>query len=58
MCWFDSHGAGGYSGWQTEQDHYSSEVKREYDGPNKRDREIEETMDSLKSLGFKGSRFK
>ncbi len=46
-------GLGGYLAGKTEQDHYSSEVKREYDEvQNKRDREIEETMDFFKSLGL------
>src|ERR1700750_821733 len=39
-------GLGGYLAGKTEQDHYNSELKREYyEVDNLRDREIEETKD-------------
>ncbi|MFN8243844.1 MAG: VIT1/CCC1 transporter family protein [Ferruginibacter sp.] len=46
-------GLGGYLAGKTEQDHYESEVKREYDEvENLRDREIAETKEFFASLGL------
>src|SRR6185369_3461034 len=46
-------GLGGYLAGKTEQDHYSSEVKREYyEVDNLRDREIAETKDFFASIGL------
>jgi VIT1/CCC1 family predicted Fe2+/Mn2+ transporter len=46
-------GLGGYLAGKTEQDHYKSELKREYDEvENLRHREIEETKDFFKSIGL------
>jgi VIT1/CCC1 family predicted Fe2+/Mn2+ transporter len=46
-------GLGGYLAGKTEQDHYSSEVKREYDEvENLRHREIEETKEFFASIGL------
>ncbi|MBI3719662.1 MAG: VIT1/CCC1 transporter family protein [Sphingobacteriales bacterium] len=46
-------GLGGYLAGKTEQDHYNSEVKREYDEiENLRHREIEETKDFFASIGL------
>jgi VIT1/CCC1 family predicted Fe2+/Mn2+ transporter len=46
-------GLGGYLAGKTEQDHYNSELKREYDEvENLRHREIEETKDFFKSIGL------
>ena len=46
-------GLGGYLAGKTEQDHYSSEVKREYyEVENLRQREIEETKEFFKNIGL------
>ena len=46
-------GLGGYLAGKTEQDHYSSEVKREYDEvENLRHREIEETKEFFANIGL------
>jgi predicted membrane protein (TIGR00267 family) len=46
-------GLGGYLAGKTEQDHYSSEVKREYDEvENLRSREIEETKEFFANIGL------
>jgi len=46
-------GLGGYLAGKTEQDHYSSEVKREYyEVENLRHREIEETKEFFKNIGL------
>ncbi len=46
-------GLGGYLAGKTEQDHYASEVKREYDEiENLRHREIEETKEFFASIGL------
>ncbi|MDN3656475.1 VIT1/CCC1 transporter family protein [Ferruginibacter paludis] len=46
-------GLGGYLAGKTEQDHYSSEVKREYDEvENKRHLEIEETKEFFANIGL------
>lgn len=46
-------GLGGYLAGKTEQDHYASEVKREYDEvENKRPLEIEETKEFFASIGL------
>jgi VIT1/CCC1 family predicted Fe2+/Mn2+ transporter len=46
-------GLGGYLAGKTEQDHYSSEVKREYDEvENLRHKEIEETKDFFANIGL------
>ncbi len=46
-------GLGGYLAGKTEQDHYSSEVKREYyEVDNLRDREIAETKGFFASIGL------
>ena len=46
-------GLGGYLAGKTEQDHYNSEVKREYyEVDNLRHKEIEETKDFFKSIGL------
>lgn len=46
-------GLGGYLAGKTEQDHYSSELKREYyEVDNLRHREIEETKDFFKNIGL------
>jgi VIT1/CCC1 family predicted Fe2+/Mn2+ transporter len=46
-------GLGGYLAGKTEQDHYASEQKREYDEvENLRDREIEETKEFFASIGL------
>lgn len=46
-------GLGGYLAGKTEQDHYSSELKREfYEVENLREKEIEETKDFFKSIGL------
>ena len=46
-------GLGGYLAGKTEQDHYASEVKREYDEvENLRHKEIEETKEFFASLGL------
>jgi VIT1/CCC1 family predicted Fe2+/Mn2+ transporter len=46
-------GLGGYLAGKTEQDHYNSEVKREYfEIENLRHKEIEETKDFFKSIGL------
>lgn len=46
-------GLGGYLAGKTEQDHYNSELKREYyEVDNLRHREIEETKDFFKSIGL------
>lgn len=46
-------GLGGYLAGKTEQDHYNSELKREYDEvENLRHREIEETKDFFKNIGL------
>ena len=46
-------GLGGYLSGKTEQDHYSSEIKREYDEvENFRDIEIAETKDFFASIGL------
>ncbi len=46
-------GLGGYLAGKTEQDHYESEVKREYDEvENLRHKEIEETKDFFASIGL------
>ena len=46
-------GLGGYLAGKTEQDHYSSEVKREYyEVENLRDREIEETKEFFENIGL------
>lgn len=46
-------GLGGYLAGKTEQDHYSSEVKREYDEiENLRHKEIEETKEFFASIGL------
>ena len=49
-------GLGGYLAGKTEQDHYSSEVKREYDEvENLRHREIEETKEFFANIGLSPS---
>lgn len=46
-------GLGGYLSGKTEQDHYKSEVKREYDEiENLRHREIEETKEFFANIGL------
>lgn len=46
-------GLGGYLAGKTEQDHYASEMKREYDEvENLRHREIEETKEFFASIGL------
>src|SRR5436190_12388002 len=46
-------GLGGYLAGKTEQDHYNSEVKREfYEVENLRDREIEETKEFFSNIGL------
>jgi vacuolar iron transporter family protein len=46
-------GLGGYLAGKTEQDHYASEVKREYyEIENLRHREIEETKEFFKNIGL------
>lgn len=46
-------GLGGYLSGKTEQDHYKSEVKREYDEiENLRHKEIEETKEFFASIGL------
>lgn len=46
-------GLGGYLAGKTEQDHYTSELKREYyEVENLRHREIEETKEFFKSIGL------
>lgn len=46
-------GLGGYLAGKTEQDHYKSEVKREYDEvENLREREIEETKEFFANIGL------
>ena len=46
-------GLGGYLAGKTEQDHYNSEIKREYyEVENLRHREIEETKEFFKSIGL------
>jgi len=46
-------GLGGYLAGKTEQDHYNSEVKREfYEVENLRDREIAETKEFFASIGL------
>jgi vacuolar iron transporter family protein len=46
-------GLGGYLAGKTEQDHYSSEVKREfYEVENLRDREIAETKEFFANIGL------
>src|SRR4029453_14139206 len=46
-------GLGGYLAGKTEQDHYSSEVKREYDEiEHLRHREIEETKEFFANIGL------
>ena len=46
-------GLGGYLAGKTEQDHYSSEVKREYDEvENLRHKEIEETKEFFANIGL------
>src|SRR5215475_11173487 len=46
-------GLGGYLAGKTEQDHYSSEVKREYyEVDHLRDREIEETKEFFANIGL------
>ena len=46
-------GLGGYLAGKTEQDHYRSEVKREfYEVENLRHREIEETKEFFKNIGW------
>ena len=46
-------GLGGYLAGKTEQDHYQSEVKREYDEvENLRQREIEETKEFFANIGL------
>jgi len=46
-------GLGGYLAGKTEQDHYSTEVKREYyEVDNLRDREIDETKEFFASIGL------
>lgn len=46
-------GLGGYLAGKTEQDHYKSEVKREYDEiENLRHKEIEETKDFFANIGL------
>jgi len=46
-------GLGGYLAGKTEQDHYNSEEKREYDEvENLRDREIEETKEFFANIGL------
>src|SRR5678810_896506 len=46
-------GLGGYLAGKTEQDHYNSEVKREYfEVENLRHREIEETKDFFANIGL------
>ena len=48
-------GLGGYLAGKTEQDHYASEVKREYyEIENLRHREIEETKEFFKNIGLSG----
>src|SRR5438093_11271702 len=45
-------GLGGYLAGKTEQDHYNSELKREYyEVENLRDREIEETKEFFANIG-------
>src|SRR5262245_5070336 len=46
-------GLGGYLAGKTEQDHYASELKREYhEVDNLRNREIEETKEFFKNIGL------
>src|SRR5512147_324407 len=46
-------GLGGYLAGKTEQDHYNSEVKREYyEVENLRHKEVEETKEFFKSIGL------
>ena len=46
-------GLGGYLAGKTEQDHYNSEMKREYyEVDNLRHKEIEETKDFFKTIGL------
>lgn len=46
-------GLGGYLAGKTEQDHYNSEMKREYyEVENLRDREIEETKEFFANIGL------
>src|SRR6187399_3510870 len=46
-------GLGGYLAGKTEQDHYDSEVRREYDEvENLRHREIEETKEFFANIGL------
>src|SRR4026208_795509 len=46
-------GLGGYLAGKTEQDHYSSELKREYyEVDNLRHREVEETKEFFKNIGL------
>jgi VIT1/CCC1 family predicted Fe2+/Mn2+ transporter len=46
-------GLGGYLAGKTEQDHYNTELKREYyEVDNLRQREIDETKDFFKSIGL------
>src|SRR4026208_339409 len=46
-------GLGGYLAGKTEQDHYTSELKREYyEVDNLRDREIDETKEFFKNIGL------
>jgi len=46
-------GLGGYLAGKTEQDHYNSEVKREfYEVENLRDKEIEETKEFFSNIGL------
>src|SRR5258706_5708074 len=46
-------GLGGYLAGKTEQDHYNSELKREYyEVENLRDREIEETKEFFANIGL------
>src|SRR5215218_6306728 len=46
-------GLGGYLAGKTEQDHYSSELKREYyEVDNLRDREIAETKEFFSNIGL------
>ena len=46
-------GLGGYLAGKTEQDHYASEVKREYDEvENLRHKEIEETKEFFANIGL------
>ena len=46
-------GLGGYLAGKTEQDHYDSEIKREYvEVENLREREIEETKEFFANIGL------